>query len=832
MLVYNRITQAKPFQIKNLMKSLPQSFRLGSVFSLPGDRFLFVERSFGARGGEAIRLAFQENAFKTSLLNKQHICVIPKDHPEHLSRSLEKKFSVISIDHRISPEQVRAEIYKAFLTLGEERDAPGSLLLRVISDDPEWMQSNRSRILARVHKALNLTEFIVERARSSFKDGFSDEEIREAVASIPEDMLRSSTPQTANRLIGLCLDHKRKGSDCVYVERFKTAEAYAAKNLIEINILKNDYFGLSHDIASILSVMGLAVIDMKFYYIKGEATKILCRAVASFTRQIQGNAKLMENISRYLAEDEAKRAKLTAPGEKLWFSFVGIFDSIARLLFSIDKERYPVEDTVNILKSNHEIMRDIIELLRSKYDPSCREEHPLKEEERNRYKEINEKIRAVESAGREGEANVLSFALNFARAVRKTDYFDYSRLREMFTLILDFSFLRPLLGELAFSNPGQIVYVYRKKSPIEILPIYSIEGTVDSSRYTETKDIVGIADPPLLNVLLLRGLTHGARVRRIAEDVLHDPAMLRARDFELFEGMDFVDDEGKKMKIDRVNIGSYFSIVAGALFHPVAEDGLTHNEGIYLYDISSKLGLLPGKLQSMQVSFLGEGGLKNVSLVQLFGESLTRSFIVGVNRRDVRLRETGHCKSEHDILLENQGRTDLLPRPLGFSQVKGGDGLFGVLYKEFLLGEDAQRYFVRLMKEPRKAALVSAVGNSISRLFLETGQGSSDYKLSNMIYYLDRIRFCDISPMTDDIGEVMVGFKQLIQEIPTENLFTLFDAVIAGGKNRGIELLARIRVNLGVDQEDTWASEALIEQFDKFARARGENPDTFYRYDL
>jgi hypothetical protein len=816
--------------MRGAVRALPKGLSLGATFSLPHDKLLLIDKSFSPEKCEAIKAVFEENAPRLSLINPRFVCVIPKGTSMNLFKGKYDDFEVIIIPPAGDVDSVRAEMYKALLYLGSRESVRPSIHLKISSLDSQWLESNWSEITSKVFKTIDPVGFILKKMRSAFGD-FSEAEVEEAIRAIPEDLLKLAPPETLKRMVNMYLDHKRTGKDCVHVERYNIQGYPSSKNLVEICIFKNDYFGLSHDIVSILTVLGLSPYEIKFFKTEEETTKILCRAIASFTNTISGKSKLEHDIGVKLSKDEAKRAMLAAPGEKLWFSFVGVFNSIARFLRSVDSEAYPVEGTISILKYHHEVMRPLLEILRSKHDPSCRDEYPLKSQEKARYNEIYEKIRAIESAGNKKDSDILYFALNFVRSIKKTDYFDYNRMRQMFSMMLDFSLLRPFLKDIDAAYPGHIMYVYRRHAPNEILPIYSIEKTVEATFYSETGDIVGIPDPSISTSLILKGLTHSAQMRKIAENVLFDLKVLKPREFELFEGMDFLRGD-EKSKIDKESPLSYFSMVAGALFRPVFEDGLPHNEGIYLYDIASMLGMKPDQIQSIHVKFLGEGGLKNVSFVQLFGSSFTRSFIVGVNRRDVSEKAEGHCLSEHKVLVENLGRTPLLPRPLGFSKIKSGGDEFGVIYKEYLIGEDALAYFAGLKNEGPIAELFHSVGLAVGRLFSETGQGSSDFKLSNMIFHQGRIRFCDISPMTDDLWEVMNGFKQLINEVPDQYLFRFFDAVIEGGETAGAEFLGRIRNNLRYDQDDAWVSKTLVEQMDKFASSKGADPEEFFAYKL
>jgi|GEM_PF-3200804 len=820
-------------QYKRVYREIPPSFRVGRGFNISGDKILLIDEAFDNRAADVIRGAVTENMLRVAVLKGRYVCVLSSvSTTAKALQTLKKKGMVICADHRESLDNIRARVYFDFLSQPESDEASDSILLKISSSEPDRIHANRNRLRSVISRALEPENFFVRSIAGILGPDYSEGEIAKVVRGLPPHILKMSTPESLGRMVGMCIDHSRGGKDRVFVTRQKQLSGAASNIIVEINIVKGDYFGLSHDIASILSVLDLTPLDMRFYYLKGETKKILCRCVAAFNRRIMGNSALSQEIMRLLRDDEVKRSALSTPGERLWFSFVGVFNSIARMLRTIDRDLYPVEDTVEVMKTHHRITREILELFRMNHDPVYVDERLTRRQEKAFVKSIKDRIQRLKASGRTRESFILSFALNFVRSVEKTDYFDFNRLKELFTMVLNFGGIKPFIGGGSFSNPEQLVYIYRRNKPVEILPIYPLEKRVDANRYSETTHIMEIPDPSLPGVLAVRGTLHGFEMRKIAEEVLHEPSALSSRDFKLFEGIKYFDEFDRPHGIQDIRGWSYFPLVTSALFRPVDDDGLQHTEDLYVYDISRRLGLPPDEIQSVEVRFLGEGGLKNVSTVKLFGPSITRTFLVGINRREVQYRSAGHCLSEFNALLENSDKTPLIPKPYGFSVIGEGDDAFGVLYKEYLLGEDAQRHLLGLSNPRRITDLFFQVGFSMGRMFSDLKLGSGDSKLANMIFYHDTIRFCDICPLTDDMGEVMLGFKQLFPEVPTEVIFTLLSGIMSGGGESAAEFLGRIRVNLEADSEDAWNNSVIIKKLDDFALELGISPEDLYSYEL
>jgi hypothetical protein len=256
-------------------------------------------------------------------------------------------------------------------------------------------------------------------------------------------------------------------------------------------------------------------------------------------------------------------------------------------------------------------------------------------------------------------------------------------------------------------------------------------------------------------------------------------------------------------------------------------------EGIYLNDIARKLGIDPLEISRIEVQFLGEGALKHVTNNILYTPSqYPKSFIIGIDLLSAVARNVHTCKMEFEDFKNYHDRTKLLPESYGYINLEDPNGLFGIIYKEFLPGIDADIYSKKIIKPELLQILFRNIGKSIGQIYHDTGMNSADFKLANLI--VDRIeqcpRFCDIVPFGKDMAEIMRGFKSIFNEIPKQYRSDALSGILEVGES-GREFLGRIREALKNDNEnmDDIPSPKALKEIDDFVISLSKDPESFFR---
>jgi hypothetical protein len=485
-----------------------------------------------------------------------------------------------------------------------------------------------------------------------------------------------------------------------------------------------------------------------------------------------------------------------------------------------------VENFILALRKHPDILKCSISLLRSKADPLY---FPEKLGGADQDREI-EKMISLLDAEKPEEAEILRFFLRFVQAVKKTDYFDTNRLRELFSFVLDIS----LLGEYTSVPkdqdylPSEVVCVYKPRGGLSIVPIYPDEKRLSGERYAHPSDASRMQDPLLLAVLKTQAPIFRENFMKQAGQILsitapdnHTLALLR--------GIRFVKDDGKSFDLQNLHSDSYFSLAARALFAPTVNDGLPHEEELYLYDIARRFQRRPEDINAVRVSFLGRGVFKNVAHVTVNEPEKPKSFqfCIGIELPERAQQGSRMCEEEFAALRDFSGQSDLIPAPYGFIKLETAALRQSVIFREFLAGSDAMRYFNKLVKPLKKERFFKTIGSALGKLYAATGMGSADYKLENIIFLSPRGRFCDIAPFTDDLGEVRQGFKQIVNQVPLQFVPHFLSGISEIGKE-GVEFMARIRFNLLVDRNDGWMADSVLKHLDNFAQSLGKDPDQFY----
>ncbi|MFH1848133.1 MAG: hypothetical protein ABH825_02820 [Candidatus Omnitrophota bacterium] len=195
-------------------------------------------------------------------------------------------------------------------------------------------------------------------------------------------------------------------------------------------------------------------------------------------------------------------------------------------------------------------------------------------------------------------------------------------------------------------------------------------------------------------------------------------------------------------------IESFHYDILAALFSPVADDGIEHTEGRYIYDIMAKKGLtVPGvdrveiDCGGLTLEDIGEGRgtYREVDKVIIIGKDATVVFTASADKRDldVPFDETDrHSAQEFENLKMLRACTKLVPEPYGYAERRGR---YRVIFREFVEGHDVGLYVKSFLLSDSPAEqdfmrdIFRAVGNAEGRLYRETGYMPSDNHWGNTV---------------------------------------------------------------------------------------------------
>ena len=818
-----RITSlsARPVQltrgdINRVRMELPPDFRIGRVFELSG-KTVVMHKDLPGHVTNAAETTLRSAALLLSRMPERNLCFIGEDIPQASEAELAFMGRVIKFPDVCSELQAKQHVLCELAEfLPDEQD--GSVHLIVSPDDQIPARIRRADESLNIKKKLDPLGYCSGIAVNALSGSHPETDINKAVSLIPLEVADTLSPDRIVDLVKLLL----RPSGGLNVRR---KNDYGGGSVIESQIVRDAYFGVGHDIVSVFAGLGLEPLDMKFYPVGGDNNRVLCLSTARFVSEECGTAKVISEMDRLFEDDAANRALLSGEGDLLWFSFVGLYNAMSRFLASSDQARDSIR-TVFTMKKNGPIMRAILSELRARFDPSYPAE-AVCGDGMAQGTGVEETIAHLP----EDEAGIMRFCLDFARSVRKTDYFDVNRLKEISSFLLNADQLKSYIDAGVPIRPEEILFIHRRSHGIELHPIYAVERKTKTERYAAPAEIAladdsSISDimaPYVRNVRLLAA-AKALEIMPFIEDMTD-------RELSIFEGMSFIDEDGREFNISGVRPNTYLSVTAGALFSRLAGDGSLCQEPTYMENISKGLGTSPQEIDHMSIKFLGRGGLRTISTVKIHSGGTTNTFLAAVNRPDLRDSERGHAAEEYEAIRSVGGSTTLLPVSFGFVSVPMQRTRIGVLFKEFLMGLDCEQYLNALSKEKGRRAFFRAIGASMGQLYAETGMGSSDFKLSNMVFFRDRVRFCDICPLTDDMGMVKDGFIQLFDNVPTAYRPDLVEGIIEQG-DPGREFMGRIRENMLYDNEDSWQSMTTWEDLNNIAAGKGVRPEEYYRWKL
>lgn len=812
---------ARPVQlargdINRVRGELPANFRVGRIFDMSG-KTVVMHKDLPGHVTSAAETTLRSAALLLSRMPERNLCFIGSDLPQASEAELAFMGRVIKFPDGCSELQAKQHVLcelAEFLT--DEQD--GSVHLIVSPSDQIPARIRRTDESLNIKKKLDPLGYCSGIAVNALLGSYPETEINKAVSLIPLEVVDTLSPDRIVDLVKLLL----RPSGGLNIRR---KNDHGGGSVIESQILREAYFGVGHDIVSVFAGLGLEPLDMKFYQVGGENSRVLCLSTARFISEECGTAKVISEMDRLFEEDAANRALLSGEGDLLWFSFVGLYNAMSRFLASSGRTT-DLSMILSTMKKNGPIMRAILFELRAKFDPSYTAE-AVCSDGRAQGTDVEEAIAHLP----EEEIGIMRFCLDFARSVRKTDYFDVNRLKEISSFLLSADHLKRYIDAGVPIRPEEILFIHRRSHGIELHPVYAVERKTKTERYAVPEEIELVDDRPMSDIMA--PYVRNVRQLAVAKSLEIMPFIedMTDRELSIFEGMRFIDEDGREFNISGVRPNTYLSVTAGALFSRPAGDGSLCQEPTYMGNISKALGTRPGDIDHVSVKFLGRGGLRTISTVKVHSGRTTSTFLAAVNRPDLRDSERGHAAEEYEAIRSVGGSTNLLPVSFGFVSVPMHRTKVGVLFKEFLMGLDCEQYLKVLSKEKARVAFFRAVGASMGQLYADTGMGSSDFKLSNMVFFLDNVKFCDICPLTDDMGLVKDGFIQLFCEVPGAYKTDLVEGIIACGEP-GREFMGRIRENMLYDNEDSWQSMTTWEELNNIATAKGARPEEYYRWKL
>ncbi|MCX5726415.1 MAG: hypothetical protein NT030_04415, partial [Candidatus Saganbacteria bacterium] len=560
-------------KLKTLRRMLPKNFETSRVFKISEKKTILIEKGFGKPVLSELEAFLKVNTCRLLSLPSSHFVIYHNDHP---AKDFGKDLMPIRLDRDTEPAKIRGQLYLSLFPEIKDEQFQDTTAMICFGKNPfKTPRELKSGVFAGILHETDQIEYYANKLKSAMRD-IDTENIKMALKSLPRQILITQPLQNLAKLARIVIEHSKEEQLKVIVNRYH--EGDQKTKLVEIFIIKKDYFGLSHDLTSILTSIDIEPLEMKFYPLR-ENKDTICRCVARFRSFPKTNLELQKEIEVLIEEDEARKTSLDEGG-KIYFSYVNIFNAAARLLRSVDQSRnfYGI---INVFQSEPEMVKNILTLLRKKADPAYLDEglDPIEEN-----KEI-EKIRSALSkmpAEDSLKSSVLAFFLQFILSIKKTDYFDHNRIREMFTLYLDPSFLKDLLdpeGKLV-SFPSDILVNYKTNTPFDVSLTFLTEKKTSGRRYTETKDVSKIQDLPLIETIKRKTVLHDSAFLSIAKKIFPDVSDMSSRSLELFQKIRF--HHGfKDFGIASVLDYEYFVLASKALFHPVADDGIPHMEGIY-----------------------------------------------------------------------------------------------------------------------------------------------------------------------------------------------------------------------------------------------------------
>jgi hypothetical protein len=807
-------------EISRLRSVLPSGLRIGRIFEL-GGKTVIMQKGLSKELTDAVESTLASGVVLLQRVPERELFFV--DHSIEEAVEVELRFSgrTIKFPEDCSPlfakRQVLCELAEF---LPDVRD--DSIHLVISAGEASSRHINRHDEMSGIRKKLDLQGYCLSLANSAFSKAYDDERIKTVVSVLPKKAVEELRSDQILDMTETMLKSGASGG----LKVSKRTDPFGA-SIVEVMLLKEPYFGVTHDIVSVFASIDLEPVEMRFYPLSGEDPRMCCVCRARFVDGDTGTSKTASEIENLMDADAKNRAALLSDGDRLWFSFVGLYNAMSRFLAAAGSCELSPSQILAIMKKNEDIMRGLLSVLRENCDPSFSEEIECRGCARNEADGLENAISLLP----EKESLVMRFCLDFAMSVRKTDYFDNNRLKEISSFLLSTDKIKRHVDNDVPIRPEKLLYIYRRSHGIELHPIYAAEQKTKTERYSTPEEISTVTDRPMSVVLG----PHVRNARQFAAakvlEIMPSLEEMNDRELSIFASMRFIDEEGRTYNISSVPKDSYFSTVATALFSPPCEDGLPHMEPTYMEDISRVLGSSPVDIDRVSVKFLGRGGLRTVSTVKVHSGNSTSTFLAAANRTDLRDSRRGHAAEEFEAITEASGKTGLLPAPFGFVSVPVRRAEVGVLFKEFLMGLDCEQYLRALSKEKGKKAFFRAIGKSLGQLYAETGMGSSDYKLSNMVFFRDGVRFCDICPFTDDMGMVMTGFSQLFAESPSVFKADLVEGIMENG-DHGREFMGRLRDNMSCDNEDAWESSVVLNELDAIASSKGISPATYYKWQL
>jgi len=809
--------------INRIRSAMPADFRMGRIFELSG-KTVIMQKGLSTDVTDAVAQTLRSGAFILSSMPENNIYFLSHDADKTAEVELALRGRVIKFPEGCSAQDARKQVlYELADFLPQEDDG----VLHILVTNPERgdLSGVKADVVLSLKKKVDPAGYCLHVAKNALSGKYRQEDIERIVSMIPGKAVEELRSDQLVSMIEMALVENASGPDGLKVVRRKDGSGFSS---IETIFMKDAYFGVSHDIISVFANVGLEPFDMRFYSLGGENGKLFCVCRARFIGNETGAKKIEFDVRRLMEEDRSKRVSLASEGDRLWFSFVGLYNAMSRLAASMDDVGYDASEALNIMKKHGDIMRFVLSVLRKRCDESYREESQCQQTAGD--DDVSNMYKAAAELPPD-EARIMKFCIDFALSVRKTDYFDFNRLKEVSSFLMNADQLKDCLDRSASIRPEEILYIYRRSHGIEVHPIYAAERKTRTERYSDPGEIGRVQDATMSSMMgpYVRNVRQIAAARAL--EIMPAVTDMSDRELRIFESMRFIDEDDRECNILGILPNSSFSIAAGALFSRPQEDGLPHQEHTYMEDVARVLGMSPQSIDHVSIKFLGRGGLREVSTVKVHSGGVTNTFIAAVNRREVWDSEKGHAAEEFEALKATRGVTDLLPTPFGFTSVPLQNIKVGVLFKEFLMGLDSEQYFGVLSKEESKFQFFRAVGMAIGQLYGRTGMGSSDFKLPNMVFFRDAIRFCDICPLTDDMGMVMNGFIQLFGAVPDQYKTVLVEGIM-GDSLSGREFMGRIRENMLYDNGDAWQSLSTWEDLNKIASAKGMLPEEYYRWSL
>jgi len=809
--------------INRIRSAMPPNFRMGRIFELSG-KTIIMQKGLPAEVVDSVEKTLRSGAFILSRMPESSICFLGHDVEQSVEVSLLFNGRVIKFSKDCSAQDARKQVLCELADFLPQED-DGHVHMLISNSAGNNPLGVRADLLMSLKKRLDPAGYCWQVVKNALSGKYEQEDIEKAVSLIPVKAVEDLRADQLVDMVEMALVESSSGADGLKVVR-KKGESGAS--VVEAIFMKDAYFGVSHDIISVFANVGLEPFDMRFYSLGAESGKLFCMCHARFIGNETGAKKIEADVKSLLDEDRSKRASLASEGDCLWFSFVGLYNAISRFAASMDSIGHDVSGTLSIMRKHGDIMRSVLSILRKRCDEYYREESQC--QQIGVIDDVEEVYAAVAELPTD-EARVMKFCVDFALSVRKTDYFDPNRLKEISSFLMNADQLKDHLDSSVSIRPEEVLYIYRRSHGIEVHPIYAAERKTRTERYSDPGEIGQVQDVSMSSMLgpYVRNVRQIAAARAL--DIMPSITDMSDRELRIFERMRFIDDGDRESNILGITPGSYFSIAAEALFSRPQEDGLDHQEPTYMEDVARVLGMSSQDIDHVSMKFLGRGGLRDVSTVKVHSGNSTKTFIAALNRRDVRDSERGHAAEEFEVLKANRGVTDLLPAPFGFTAVPLRSNKVGVLFKEFLMGLDSEQYFGALSKEALRTAFFRAVGSAIGQLYAQTGMGSSDFKLPNMVFFRDAIRFCDICPLTDDMGMVMNGFIQLFGAVPDQYKTVLVEGIM-GDSLSGREFMGRIRENMLYDNGDAWQSISTWEDLNRIAHSKNIHPEEYYKWSL